>query len=195
MLDIPIASGLSGLLFVFSRRVAQGRCSDPDHLIMEDASMMVRFVPLATDASTQDLLPDVVKHSIEYGRLLLLAQNDKDEIRLIVHTLPALNGPYRLDSSTKDRIIDTIRTGDLLNWVAVGMYKLDPSPAAFGERSMQAMGSFFGALAKIVSRSRLEGAFQDYAPDWRKFYRHLKATGSSVNVPCQNYYNACLQTW
>ncbi|EUC54309.1 hypothetical protein RSOL_037030 [Rhizoctonia solani AG-3 Rhs1AP] len=161
MLDVPIASGLSGLLFLFTRRVAQendsqhnpsplrkklyelalryylvqdssqigptlnvissnpsygdwittakhvdaedsrwimtafinrfSECSDPEHLIMEDASMMLRYVPLATDALTQDLLPEVLKHSIEYGWLVLLAQENKDEIRLIVHTiLPAL---------------------------------------------------------------------------------------------------------
>ncbi|CAE6479854.1 unnamed protein product [Rhizoctonia solani] len=274
MLDVPIASGLSGLLFVFSRRVAQERdtqqnpsplrrklyelalryylvqdssqigptlnvissnpcygdwintpkhvdgedsrsimtafikrisgCNDPEHLIMEDASMMLRFVPLSIDASTQDLLPDVLKHMIEYGWLVLLAQDDKDEIRLIVHTLlPALswlispphNRPYRLEPPTKDQIVDTIRKGDLLDWMAFAMYKLDPSPAAFGERSIQAMDNFFAALANTVPRSKLGSIFQDYAPEWRKFYRHLKATGSSVNIPCQKCYNACLQTW
>ncbi|KDN34801.1 hypothetical protein RSAG8_12136, partial [Rhizoctonia solani AG-8 WAC10335] len=247
MLDAPIASGLSGLLFLFARRVAQesdskenpsplrkmlyelalryylvqddsqfgptlnvissnpcygdwiykakhvdandsrwimtafinrlSRRSDPEHPTMEDASMMLRYVPLATDAQTQDLLPEVVKLVIEHGWLVLLARDNNDEIRLLT------------------RIIDAIRKGDLLDWMAFAMYKLDPTPAAFGERSVQAMSGFFGTLAKTVPRSELERAFQDYSPDWRKFYRHLKATGSSINIPCRQYYSTCLDIW
>ncbi|CAE6526359.1 unnamed protein product [Rhizoctonia solani] len=274
MLDAPIASGLSGLLFLFARRVAQesdskenpsplrkmlyelalryylvqddsqfgptlnvissnpcygdwiykakhvdandsrwimtafinrlSRRSDPEHPTMEDASMMLRYVPLATDAQTQDLLPEVVKLVIEHGWLVLLARDNNDEIRLLVHTLlPALtwlispphNRSYRLDSLTQTRIIDAIRKGDLLDWMAFAMYKLDPTPAAFGERSVQAMSGFFGTLAKTVPSIELERAFQDYSPDWRKFYRHLKATGSSINIPCRQYYSTCLDIW
>ncbi|CUA78358.1 hypothetical protein RSOLAG22IIIB_13096 [Rhizoctonia solani] len=161
MLDVPIASGLSGLLFLFSRRVAQeddsqqnpsslrkklhelasryylvqdgsqiaptlnvissnpcygdwittpkhvdpedsrwimtafikrlSERSYPEPLIEEDASMMLHFVPLATDALTQDIIPAVLKHAIEYGWLVLLAQEDQDEIKRPVHSLlPAL---------------------------------------------------------------------------------------------------------
>ncbi|CAE6490263.1 unnamed protein product [Rhizoctonia solani] len=73
------------IMTAFIKRLSE--CSDPVHLIMEDASMMLRFVPLAIDAQTQDLLPEVLKHSIEYGWLVLLAQENKDEIRLLVNTL------------------------------------------------------------------------------------------------------------
>ncbi|CAE7178948.1 unnamed protein product [Rhizoctonia solani] len=183
MLDVPIASGLSGLLFLFARRVAQesdsqqdpsplrrklyelalryclvqdssqivstlnvissspcyggwintakhvdaedsrwimtsfikrlSERSDPDDLIKEDVSMMLRYVPLSTDTLTQDLLPEVLKYSIEYGWSLLLAREDKNEIRLAVHTLlPTLMYNKLVDISSPQptlslRVIDS----------------------------------------------------------------------------------------
>lgn len=58
--------------------------NDPRILKQQDATMMLRFVPLAVDAQTQDLLPEVLKWSIEYGWCVLLEFGEKDQVESFI---------------------------------------------------------------------------------------------------------------
>ncbi|CAE6499631.1 unnamed protein product [Rhizoctonia solani] len=180
---------------------------DPDILVKQDATMMLRFVPLAVDTNSQDLLPEVWKWTIQYGWSVLLEFNESPQVESFMQMAfaglswlisPPLNRPCRLTPSTRSQIMDTIYEGELLDWTAYAMTRLDPAQL-LREASLTSILVFFDNLARVVSKNALAHRFRDYVPNWHKFASHLVITmnglGAVTSLKHKKYYERCVVTW
>ncbi|CAE7101422.1 unnamed protein product [Rhizoctonia solani] len=170
------------ILNSFIKQLSEG--DDPDILAKQDPSMMLRFVSLAIDTSTQDLLPEVLRWTIQHGWSSLLGVDDMAAIDTLftMHfnsmswlIRPPHNLPAHLTSRTREQIISAVIDGDFLDWTARMMLRLNPEH--FTSKDMQIVTFFFSSLAEMAPQAKLGHRFQDYVPDWQKLKSHLFATG------------------
>ncbi|KAG8713780.1 hypothetical protein FRC08_012816 [Ceratobasidium sp. 394] len=185
---------------------------EKDLFLMRDPYVMFRLVPLATDADTQDLLPEVIRLTIEYGWSIILDLEDGHDTEAYIRTFfgclcglirPPHNCPYILTSRTRSQIIDVLCSGDFLDLTARAMLRLKPArsslEAGINRRTLVPLAFFFEALAEAVPESELERRFGDYVPDWWKFNQLLYIIEFGIPaVPStshQEHYDLCMETW
>ncbi|KAG8713253.1 hypothetical protein FRC08_013496 [Ceratobasidium sp. 394] len=181
-------------------------------LLTRDPSIMLRLVSLSTDADTQDLLPEVIRLTLEYGWSMLLDLEDDDEVEAFIQCLfgglyglirPLHNRPYTLTSLTQSQIIDVMYDSSLLDLTARSIIRLkparSPSEAELNQATLVTLTYFFKGLAKAVPERELEICFGDYVPDWWKFNQHLLITEYGVpaapSASHQKHYDLCMEIW
>ncbi|CUA77985.1 hypothetical protein RSOLAG22IIIB_06908 [Rhizoctonia solani] len=256
----PESTGLSGLIFLFSRYVANERtnkkqlqhklyeialryvliadpgqrratidvidankCADdwfvtPKHIDADDSRfilcaylrtmtlykdiyttlhppVMLRLVALSVDDSSQDMLPEVVRWTIEYGwRRFLSLDDEEDNFEMFIHLfvsslsfllLPPLDNEVRLVPSTQSKIIDTMHKGGLLDWVARALIRLRP-PSSLAESEEN------GDNDVSANTCPSGGKSTDYSPRCRLAYlRFIESITSIVHMPGSGW----LRTW
>ncbi|KAG9099002.1 hypothetical protein FS749_002350 [Ceratobasidium sp. UAMH 11750] len=212
-LDIPKHVDAQDSRFILTAFINALSGDDKSILLTRDPYTMLRLVPLATDADTQDLLPEVIRLTLEYGWSMLLAQDDEDPELFIYCFFASLlsglvfdsprNRPDLLLSSTRSRILDTIHSNDFLDLAAYAIIRLKPakssSEAKLNENALGSLAYFFGGFARAVSKDELRRRFGEYVPNWWKFNRHLLVTEYGVpavpSISHQKHYDSCMEMW
>ncbi|CAE6455902.1 unnamed protein product [Rhizoctonia solani] len=157
--------------------------------------VMLRLVALSVGESSQDMLPEVVRWTIEYGwRRFLSLDEEEDNFEMFIHLfvgslsfllLPPLDHEVRLVPSTQSKIIDMMRKGGLLDWVARALIRLrPPSSLAESEENGDVLKSII--LFNDVSANTCPsgGKSTDYSPRCRLGYpRSIKSTTSIAHMP------------
>ncbi|KAG8684349.1 hypothetical protein FRC08_013741 [Ceratobasidium sp. 394] len=181
-------------------------------LLTRDPYIMLRLVALATDADTQDLLPEVIRLTIEYGWSMLLDLEDDDDVEAFIQCLfgslyglirPPHNRPYTLTSLTQSQIIDVLRNSDFLDLTARAIIRLKPArsfpEAELNRATLGALISVFKRLAKAIPESELERNFGDYVHNWWKFNQHLLVIEYGIpaapSTSHQKHYDFCMEIW
>ncbi|CAE6494801.1 unnamed protein product [Rhizoctonia solani] len=110
--------------------------SDPSFLLGNIPAMMLRLVAPVASAETQDLLPDAIRCTMIYAWTLLTVLEIRNEVVTFakflfdhLHTFmqPPPGSPYRLIPSVRKEIMDIFHGGELLDWVARAIIRLDPN--------------------------------------------------------------------
>ncbi|CAE6522612.1 unnamed protein product [Rhizoctonia solani] len=184
---------------------------DKDLLSARDPYIMLRFVPLATDVETQDLLPEVILLTIVYCWAMLTDLDDEDEIEIFIQCFvgclqslihPPHNRPYSLTPMTQAQIIDTMHDSDFLDLMARSIIRLKTGQSRshtelnFG--ILRGLGVFFNDLLRAVPEINLAESFEDYVPIWWKVNQHLLTTKFSIpTLPISHeyHYDQCAVTW
>ncbi|KAG9080692.1 hypothetical protein FRC06_006253, partial [Ceratobasidium sp. 370] len=173
--------------------------------LTRDPYIMLRLVPLATDADTQDLLPEVIRLTIEYGWSMLLDLEDDDDVEAFIQCLfgsmyglirPMHNRPYTLTPLTRSQIMDVMHDNEFLDLTARAIIRLKPAKSPSEARTIV---YFFKGLAKAVPEMELERRFREFVPNWWKFNRHLVIIEYGIpaapSASHQKHYDVCMETW
>ncbi|KAG8709217.1 hypothetical protein FRC08_018478 [Ceratobasidium sp. 394] len=184
---------------------------DKSLLLTEAPYMMLRLVSLATDAATQDLIPEVIRLTIEYDWLRLLDTSNRDNVEVVIRYLfgsmyalicPGHNRPFAVTPSIRSQIINTMHTSDFLDLTARAIISLKPaqssSEAKLHHETFGGLAYFFDGLAKAVPESELECCFRGYIADWWKFNHQLIIEYCMPAVPSkshQEHYDLCMEVW
>ncbi|EUC58864.1 hypothetical protein RSOL_282310, partial [Rhizoctonia solani AG-3 Rhs1AP] len=171
-------SGLSNLLFLLTRHVFHERQVsgdlDPKYLAGLPPLKMLQLVTLATDSDSQDLLPEVIEHTIKTGWMSLLnPENDTKIIPGMLFNALATHAPYQLLPSIRAQIIDKVMSTDLLDMTARTIIQLDPAQSNFRSKILNSILFFYESLEDVMSKFELSQKLWDYVPVWRKYERHL----------------------
>ncbi|KAG8709218.1 hypothetical protein FRC08_018479 [Ceratobasidium sp. 394] len=163
---------------------------DKHLLLTQHPHILLRLVSLATDAATQDLLPEVIRLTIEYGWSMLLDLEDHNGLEVFVQCLfgslyglirPTHNRPYTLTFLTRSQILGS------------------PYEAELNRRTLEALTRVFNRLAEAIPKSELNHNFGDYVPHWWKFHQYLRISRYCIpTVPSighQKHYNLCMKAW
>ncbi|KAG8711270.1 hypothetical protein FRC11_003242 [Ceratobasidium sp. 423] len=107
--------------------------SSSDLIQSPELAHILQFIPLATDAGSQNLLPEIIQCIVDYGWSMLLDLESKGKrIGAVVENLCV-----SLVLSTQRQIVETLYTSDVVDWAARVIATLNPidSAAADGEFS------------------------------------------------------------
>ncbi|KAG8713779.1 hypothetical protein FRC08_012815 [Ceratobasidium sp. 394] len=182
---------------------------DEGLLLTETPHIMLRLVSLATDAATQELLPEVIRLTIEYDWSGLLNMSNQYSIEAFVWCLfgsmyglirPLHVRPYALTVWVRSQIINIMHKHDFLDLTARAIISLKPakssSEAELNHEILGGLVHVFEGLARAVPESELERRFRDYVPNWWKFHYHLITEYGMPAVPStshQEHYDLCMK--
>ncbi|KDN35997.1 hypothetical protein RSAG8_11148, partial [Rhizoctonia solani AG-8 WAC10335] len=195
------------IMATFIERTANYDDSDINLLVAHGPTVLAQLIPFAIDAHAHDLLPEVLRSSIESGWLWLLGMEDKGDsqafVQMLFPTLSWLIRPHRDQTSylslpTQMKIVDVLHDGDLINLAAYAMIRLNPADTTLENPTPQLI-SFFRIVTEVVPEGEFRRQFWDFASDWDRFYAHLEIVPSGIptspSSEHRKHYRLCIYTW
>ncbi|KEP47723.1 hypothetical protein V565_146200 [Rhizoctonia solani 123E] len=195
------------IMTAFIKQVDNYDESDISLLVGNGPTVLAQLIPFAIDAHSHDLLPEVLRCSIQSGWLWLLGMEDYSDsetlIKMLFPTLVWLIRPRdqltRLPLSTQMKIVDVLHDGDLINLSACAIIRLSPAKTEPESFTTKIITGFFRILTEALPENELRRRFWDFAPDWVRFYEHINIVAYGIpTVPSpqhQEHYRAYINTW
>ncbi|CAE6510802.1 unnamed protein product [Rhizoctonia solani] len=160
---------------------------------------VLRLVNLSIHPHSQDLLPEALRLTIEYGWTALVKRTEEGNAVLISFgffgCLWAMiesphKHPYRLTQTTRAQIMDAVCRADLLDFIARVIVQLSPgehksSPKATENAStLSGISLFLNILVNIVPKRELTSYCEVYVLEWRKIAQFLRIKACDETTVC-----------
>ncbi|CAE6477875.1 unnamed protein product [Rhizoctonia solani] len=171
--------------------------------------VLLRLVALSVNDSTQELLPEVVRWTIEYGwRMFLSLDDEEDNFEMFIKFFmsafsyllsPPLHPPVRLIPLTQTKVIEVMRKKGLLDWIARALIQLRPG-TTYAESEAngdvhESLILFGKSLTEVVPQRELERCFGQYVPEWWKVHRYFASIPAGRSSDHRDHYEHCGHAW